>query len=294
MTDKPKLMGVSNGARLLLAYSPTDLAARWSARPPKNARTGSEMAVNLAVYAAGLRDLQNRVVSSFVGQPSMSPIGTVPLARLQYEGNWDPEPGAWPRMNNVMQVQTGFAIRAIPTKPADLDFQKTPIATLTGVEALNLNDVDTASIRKFVTRGGVLLIDSCGGSKAFADSIESQLLPKLSAGSPGVLSVQHPILAGTSKGMTPLAQPLMRPAVPKSSAQIRGVRVGAGLVLVTRLDLTMGLLGTNTFGVNGFDPGYSQDFVKNVILWTVAHLGDAEMIDTAIAEAPQNAPTTQP
>ncbi len=42
-----------------------------------------------------------------------------------------------------------------------------------------------------------------------------------------------------------------------------------GAIIVTSLDLTSGLLGTNVWGVLGFQNSYSQSFVKNAIFWTI-------------------------
>ena len=47
------------------------------------------------------------------------------------------------------------------------------------------------------------------------------------------------------------------------------IAVGRGHLLATRLDITTGLLGTQTWGIRGYDPDYSQRLVKNVILWTL-------------------------
>ena len=95
---KPPLLGVSNGARLLLVHSPTDLARHWLLRPLRSNRASYETAVNVAVYAIGRRNFRNRLDSIYVPPPAGRVSGTIPLARLKYEGNWDPEPGAWRRI----------------------------------------------------------------------------------------------------------------------------------------------------------------------------------------------------
>jgi hypothetical protein len=42
-----------------------------------------------------------------------------------------------------------------------------------------------------------------------------------------------------------------------------------GAVILSSLDLTSGLLGTNTWGVLGFEPAYAQALVKNVVFWSL-------------------------
>jgi hypothetical protein len=62
-----------------------------------------------------------------------------------------------------------------------LKYETAPIAVLTGTSEFEFNDNDVTALRRFVTRGGTLLIDSCGGSKSFADFVETKLLPKPSS-----------------------------------------------------------------------------------------------------------------
>jgi hypothetical protein len=48
---------------------------------------------------------------------------------------------------------------------------------------------------------------------------------------------------------------------------LRAGQVGKGWVIVSRIDLTSGLLGTSTWGVVGFSPDYAKGIVKNILLW---------------------------
>ena len=50
---------------------------------------------------------------------------------------------------------------------------------------------------------------------------------------------------------------------------IDAIYAGKGTVLISRLDVTSGLLGTGTWGILGYDPAYAQSFMKNAIFWTV-------------------------
>jgi hypothetical protein len=49
--------------------------------------------------------------------------------------------------------------------------------------------------------------------------------------------------------------------------------LGKGRVIYSSLDLTSGLLGTNTWSILGYKPAYAQSFVKNVMLWVVDGAG---------------------
>jgi hypothetical protein len=43
---------------------------------------------------------------------------------------------------------------------------------------------------------------------------------------------------------------------------------GKGHVILLPLDVTSGLLGTGTWGIAGYEPGYAQALMKNIIFWT--------------------------
>src|SRR5207249_1738453 len=78
---RPRLRGVSNGARLLLVHSPVDVAISWQARQEKARRVAFELGVNLFVYAAGKPDVHNRLAPLVYPQLNRPVTGTLPVAR---------------------------------------------------------------------------------------------------------------------------------------------------------------------------------------------------------------------
>ena len=62
----PPLKVVSNGSRVLLLYSPTDLSRAWQLRDERAKENVFQFGVNLFVYAAGKRELRNRLSSPYV------------------------------------------------------------------------------------------------------------------------------------------------------------------------------------------------------------------------------------
>lgn len=267
---KPALRGISNGVRLLLLHSPTDLTRQWQPAPQRNQRLSSDMGTNIIVYTNGKRNLRQRLDSMFVPEPAQPASGKVPIARLKYEGDWNPEPAAWTRASRILQERTGIAIDIIPTEITSLKYETAPIAHLTGLAAFNLIDADVDALRVFLTRGGTLLIDCIGTSTAFGDFIQDKLIRRLSTGAVlQPLRTEHALLAGGSSGMKELRQPLLRVGTPNTIPPMQQVKLGEGTILFSRLDLTSGLLGVNTAGLTGYDPAWSQDFLGNLVLWTI-------------------------
>jgi hypothetical protein len=268
---RPKLQAVSNGARLLLVHSPNDLSMQWQQRGERLAAENFRLGVNLFLYAAGKSGYRNRLSTPYVAPPKGEPQGAVQVARVKYEGNWDPEPGAWGRFGRVFQWQTNFATAVELVELMALkDAGAGRVAHLTGTAAQRFTSEDAASVKAFVEAGGVLLIDACGGSTAFAESVQNDLLSKAFPGvDPQPLPPDHPLLkaAGENEPLMPKFRPFTGELFKDSEPKLKLLTAGKGFVAVTPLDLTSGLLGTSTWGIAGYEPASAQAVVRNLLLW---------------------------
>jgi hypothetical protein len=275
LSGKPKLKAVSNGARLLLVHSPQDLALTWQKRDEKKGRADFEFGVNLFVYAAGKRDLRNRLEVTYIAPPpARAELGTVSIARLQYAGNWSPEPRAWERFGNLLQWKTGTGLDVKTIALKDLKPGAAQIAHLTGTEPYKPASVELSALKAFVEAGGVLLIDDCGGNGRFFKSITAAVNSAIPGGVRVAVEKDHPLLIGGEPGMTnalklrPRPYTVDRPADQRPAAiEIRNI--GRGAIITSPGDLTTGLLGLNTWGINGYEPATVEEFVRNVIFWTL-------------------------
>jgi len=274
MKTRPALKAVSNGARLLLVHSPTDLARQWVLQVAKTQRSAAEMGINLSVYAGGKRNLRNRVDSLYVREPTGKPIGTIGLAKVKYQGNWDPEPWAWTRMARKFEWETSIHLDVKETAAEDLKFDsQTPLAVMTGTSAFKLGDEQIKAIGQFVNAGGMLFIDDCGGRGEFAGSVREMLSKTFPQQRLDALPEEHEILAAKLMGMDAPGKPRFRLYVTEQPAEkrpdgIQWLAAGNGQVIFSPMDLTSGLLGTSTWGIMGYDPQWAQQFVKNMLLVT--------------------------
>lgn len=270
--EKFGLRGVSNGTRTLMIHSPTDVARRWQAKAATADRPAFELGANLFVYATGMQVPRNRLETLYVGDaPAGSAAQTIPIARLKYAGDWDPEPFAWERERRLFQRETSIALAAKSVEIEKLSNNVAPFAHLTGTAAVKFSAAQVKALRDYVSAGGVLLIDPCGGSKPFADSIRASLISDPSKAT--ALPADHALLAGRGPGMTAIPKAQVRPYVYKAIGNKftapRVSNVGKGAILFSDLDLTSGLLGTQTLGIVGYDSTYAHAFVRNAILWTL-------------------------
>lgn len=271
---KPRLQGVSNGSRLLLIHSPTDLNRDWQTRDAKAHAGAFQIGLNTFIYAAGKVNFRNKLKTSYVPEPNVTPIATATIARLRYDGNWDPEPAAWTRFSRLFLAETSIKLEPTPIDIQDLQPDFARFAHLTGTEALRLDARQIKSIHDFVAAGGVLLIDACGGSSAFAQSLRAELLPRIFPKSPlKPIPPEHALLAGAGEGMSRIA-PRLRPYTAETlgtlAVRLEMMQEGEGAVIFTGFDLTTALLGTGTYTVTGCDPETATPLCRNILLWTLA------------------------
>src|SRR5205807_1576717 len=112
-----------------------------------------------------------------IAEPAPATGGTSKVARLKYEGNWDPEPFAWKRFSRWFTRETSCAVNVSEVDLAALEAKSVSFAHLTGCGACTPTEAQAVALRRFVEGGGVVLIDSTGGSASFAASA-TQLLAK--------------------------------------------------------------------------------------------------------------------
>jgi uncharacterized protein DUF4159 len=275
--ERPPLKAVSNGARLLMVHSPVDVARAWQLRETRLRKGAFQLGINLFLYASGRRDLRNRLDSTYVSDPGQPVNGSVTVARIEYPGNWDPEPAAWPRFARWFQRQTGTGLNLSVVKLSALRPGEAPIAHLTGTARYDFSAEEAALVKAYVEAGGVLLVDQCGGTGPFDQSALDNLLGKAFAGvAPVPLDpLGHPLFraTGPTSGMDDLTKPRLRQFSVQGrvneSMPLSGFAFGKGHVIYTPIDITSGLLGSRTWGIAGLHPDYAPAFVKNLLFWTL-------------------------
>jgi hypothetical protein len=269
----PQLKMVTNGARILMLHSPRDITRWWQQRDNQRHKAEFQLGINLFVYNAGRRDLRNRIDPAWVAPVSGEPIHNVKVARLEYGGNWNPEPGAWTRYANWFQRQTSYKLDVATVKLNDLKPGAARLAVLTGTAKQAWSADAVAAVKAFVDAGGVLLIDSTGGAGAFAQSADELLRTAFPGSKAAPVPDKHPLLSAGAAGMENLTKRRLRETTIRRLGRTGGtlqiVNSGKGYVIDSPLDLTSGLLGTETAGILGYEPAYAQALVKNVIFWTL-------------------------
>ena len=276
LKNPPPLLAVSNGSRTLLIHSPTDLAGGWQLNWTDERKLDFQLGVNVFIYAAGKGLLKNRLSGVYIPADTDLPTSSRQIARLEYAAEWDPEPYAWTRFARFFQWETHDAIEPVTIPLKQITPGAVPLAVLTGTVRHDFTAAECLAAKGYVQAGGVLLIDACGGSADFAKSVQTTLLPLAFAGSVLLpIPDNHPLLIASRVGAYDLTHPLLRSYANQNGGKNLPIQVmpyGKGWVIYSRLDITTGLLGTQTWGILGYDPAYAQALMKNAVLWAEARM----------------------
>ncbi|NNM84932.1 MAG: DUF4159 domain-containing protein [Phycisphaerales bacterium] len=275
-TSYGQYMGISNGIRYVWVIANNDVGAQWQAKRFTN-RDAFELPANLYLYAIGNGAPADRLQSLFVPPSQGKMQRALCINRLVYPGNWNPEPGAWPRMGRLAghKFSTGVTFSYMPA--SRLGVAKAPLTTLTGTRNFQLPPAQVQALRKYLSAGGMLFADAAGGKPQFGDGIHTlvrQLYPKAALQN---IPLTDPLITGKFAGGVSIATVQYRKFYLtayglKKTPQLLGVKQGNRWVIVfSPWDVTSGLLGTNTWGIAGYAPKSAQAIARNVMLYALAH-----------------------
>ncbi len=275
-TRDPGLIAISNGIRDVWIISPQDLGATWQRREFSR-RAAWNIPASLYLYATGKGYLANRLKSLYIGGGSGPAQRSVGFAQIHYAGNWNPEPGAWPRMAKLAasQFQTSLSISNVAI--AKLDARSTPLAHLTGTGGFTLSTSQIAALRKYIAAGGMIVADSGGGHQKFTDAFD-RLVAKILPHADFVdLPANASIIRGSMPGGVNVSQVKYRKFYVDShrrrtTPDLQGVKIhGRWVIVFSPWDITSGLLGTKTWGIDGYSPDSAQALARNIICYAAAH-----------------------
>lgn len=270
---RAKVESLSNGARELFLLIPeADFARDWQSQTPAVHVEAREMMADVLRYATGHLRLNKRGETFRVyTDPALHAKKTIPIARLQFNGNWDPEPGGWRRLNAIMHNALA----------ADLDVQTVKlgggkltnaykVAHLTGTSTVVLPEVAREEIRKYIAGGGTLIVDACGGDADFAKSMESELAAIFtnSALSADALPLTSECFAGEPKLERVNYRMWARRTLHMlHTPRIRGIEInGRVAVFFSAEDLSTGLVGVPVDGIYGYDVPSAAAVMQKLIL----------------------------
>jgi hypothetical protein len=268
----PKLQMVHNGVRPLAIHTNQDLARSWQLSSTRTRRRDFDLMANILIYLTG-RQFHNRGVTTWPDEPDRTPSGpTVTVARVKHTGNWNPEPLALERFRRMMAGQDIAKIEL--GEPVELDSLadcKADLAVMTGTGPMRLNESQLAAIKTYGEAGGTLVMDAACGNDGFYDSV-SKALDKAFDGGLIILGDGSPVYSHPKAHIKGVLKRGLGPGVGrKGPPRLEGIRInGRPAVVLSRHDLTGGLLGLRVIDCRGYVPQSAFEIMRNLALYASA------------------------
>lgn len=302
--EQVSVQGISNGARELMLLVPDADAGRyWQQRADRTKEHLFQLGANVYLYAIDKKLDRYKGDTHLVKDNGVAPEQQVKVARLEAGTNWNPEPGGWRRLALVMKNEHKVALTTEAVKLGDgkLSSLGAKVAHLTGTGELKLSPAQRKEIKEFVATGGTLVIDAAGGASAFAESAEQQVTEtfgaKVARHLNTTISPKHVLFVNPA---APIKRVLYRrTAMERLTGGLKGPRLkgieidGRLAVILSREDLSTGLVGHAVDGVIGYEPVSATAIMRNVILYALTG-GKPPPAATQPSTQPATQPSTQP
>jgi hypothetical protein len=311
--EKPSVLALSNGARVLMVLLPHngrggDYGRHWQQTLYRDYEDSFELMDNLFLYAidkgqeGGLRSKGQ----TYIIRPSTQPtVASMKMARLKYTGNWNPEPAGWKRIaaevHNSPHVRLDLKVEPVELGKGKLS-KEYALAHLTGTEKVKLAEAELAELKNYVEAGGTLVVDACGGSEAFGASMHDQLDALIPEHHLETLPVTDEAFKSTFPMTSVAYRHFARSRVTDpGKSRLEGIRIkDRTAVYFSGEDLSVGLVGQQIDGIIGYTPVTALNLVVNIVVSvapgpvreTAKHF--AVLAAKVPATKPASAPATQP
>ncbi len=189
------------------------------------------------------------------------------MARIKYDGNFDPEPLAWSRLAALMARREGIALEVSgPMEIEKLDVRHWPIAAMTGTRSFHLSGSQATALRKYIAAGGRLVVDAAGGSKEFRDSARGEIAGLYGQAKLAELASDHAIYHRPEKIDKIIYRGEPSPDRAGAGGRLEVIVDGQKVLAVfSPDDLTTGLLGVGVYKLRGYSPQTAQSLMMNIL-----------------------------
>jgi len=267
LRGRPRFAVISNGVRPLAIHCNDDLSRDWQANRPATGRESFEGATNVFMYVTDKGAALRRRGEALWPSAGSGGGRKVKIARVRYNGNFNPEPLAFKRFAILMARDAKTKVDLVgPMPAAQVPRSGAKLAVLSATGTFTLNEGETNALKQFVGGGGTLLIECAGGdprgraSNGFTKAAENAVARMFPDQRLRNLSGSSPLF--TMKGMSLSKVSWRRETRMQmggvNSPEIKAVLVkGRPAVLVSPHDITGGLIGTPACSVYGYSAGTS-------------------------------------
>ncbi len=267
-----------------------DLSCTWQKAHVAAEPAAFRIAANILMYAT------DKQLRPKLEPPSSLPRAVgggqsgMPVARLRYDGNWNPCPLALPMLGQVLEARAGLGLRVGTTSLEPGSLLGTKVLVISGQGRKDWTQNEVEAIRTFIQGGGCVLGDALMGDRAFAASLRrlaaaTMMLPprpileadplitgRFDSRAFDLSRVQYSRALRWRKGAAgPPALEGVRLAAggapPVGPAAQGGPAAGRWAFIISPYDLTNGLTTARPFDMQGYAPDDAARIAANCMLY---------------------------
>lgn len=280
-----RMQTISNGVRDLVIMPKGDWGWDFQAGEAGKA-PGWEAMLNVYAAITDRGELSNRLIPVLPRQNGeVDPSGSVKVVRVSHGGNWNAEPLAlevagMDLLNRsgktlAVEVQTAAELGELieGAMRGDNAAAQGVLVHLTDPGDTTLSDEELAGLIRLIQAGGTALIETVGGRGNFADGVGVQIVAA-TGGERKWLPADHPIITGKDLvGGVDASRVLYRSftqtqSSPGDGPSLAGIFLDGRLaVILSPRDLSLGVIGSRLYRINGYTPPSARALMGNLILW---------------------------
>ena len=270
-TSKPGVQGLSNGVRELILLLPqADMGRVLQLNNTKARQELWQLGANIVLYAVDKRNLRYRGDSSLVAlDKQVKAQRSLKLLRIQYDGNWDPEPAGWRRLANLLHNLEKIDLQIESAALGDKKLADASVAHLTGAATFQITAEEQQELKDFIEAGGTLLIDAAGGSSEFATSAEQLIKTLYPDDELKRVEPEHKLFSKRGGKLVVDYRPFARLRLVglDDAPRIQAIeRDGRPIILYSREDLSVGLVGQDVDGIIGYTPATATELMLRILM----------------------------
>ena len=263
-----------NGVRDLIVLAPGDWGmVMQSGRNAKNTGAKKIMA-NLHALVTGRGQSEDDSEPIFVPRVEQPLNGQLRVTRAVHSSNGAVEPLAWLPLVDRLFNQTGLELIGEGCPIEQVGGVDTSLVYLGGALPQRLTAAQMRGIVQYVRGGGTLFVENIGGRGRYADELIRQLEAVFSEETIP-LDLSHPIITGEGyAGGTDRRSVVYRRYSTLNRGLVDMPRLealiidGRPAVIASREDLSMGVLGTRWWGIDGYETESARGLLTNILLYT--------------------------
>ncbi|HEV3022462.1 MAG TPA: DUF4159 domain-containing protein, partial [Pirellulales bacterium] len=201
----PEVYTLDIGTRAAAILAPVGMGAAWAAEPyhPQGkhlvGESANRLGVNLVAYVLGSTEYGRFLAQEFpLYDGRTSPGDVVRFAAVSYRGSWDVNPALQNSVLAALKANTGIDVDYAPNAVSldDPLLGEFPLAFMTGHYDFELTADESAGLRHYLQRGGMLVATAAAGLKPFDVAFRREIQKAFPDAQLLKLPPTHPLFTG--------------------------------------------------------------------------------------------------